>query len=88
MNNEPQGIDERIDSCLRKTFVEHPESVGENYVTHGMKAFWFGARLIAYGCCEIVHAIVPGVDIFELCGTHSHLELKKICDELKERKEE
>jgi hypothetical protein len=53
-----------------------------------MKALWYGARLIAYGCCEIVHAVVPGIDIFELCGTRSDVELKKICDELKERKEE
>lgn len=74
--------------CLHRCFIEHPERVGENYLTHGVKACWFGTRLVGYGICEFIHAIVPGIDIFELFGTDSCTELEKICDELRERKEE
>ena len=74
--------------CFRRFFVEHPESVGENYFSHGIKALWFGTRLVAYGTCEFIHAIVPGIDIFRLCGTTSIDKLENICDELRERKNE
>jgi len=77
-----------MDRCIRKTFVEHPESVGETYITHGYKAMWFGLRLVGYGLCEFVHAVVPAVDIFELCGTKSHVTLQEMCDELRVRKGE
>ena len=77
-----------MERCFRKCFTEHPESVGENYFTHGLKACWFGTRLVSYGVCEFVHALIPGVDIFEIFGTNSFVELEKICDELRNRKEE
>ena len=72
--------------CFRKCFIEHPESVGENYFSHGIKALWFGTRLVVYGSCEFIHALVPGVDIFKLFGTSSIEKLEDICDELENRK--
>ena len=72
--------------CFRRYFIDHPESVGENYFTHGLKAGWFGTRLVLFGVCEFIHAVIPGVDIFEICGTCSRVELEKIYSELKGRK--
>ena len=71
---------------FRKLFIEHPESVGENYFTHGYKACIFGIKLIGFGIAELVHSLVPGIDLFELCDTHSHIELQKLVKQLKERR--
>ena len=77
-----------MSSCFRKLFTDHPESVGETYLTHGYKASMFGIKLISYGLAEIVHAIIPGVDLFEIMGTNSHIKLQELTDELKSRKED
>lgn len=77
-----------MNSCFRKLFTEHPESVGENYFTHGYQASLFGIKLISYGVAEIIHAIVPGIDLFEIFGTQSHKQLEKLIDQLKSRKVE
>ena len=74
--------------CFRKCFIEHPESVGENYFTHGIKALYFGSVLFIYGTCEVLHAIVPGIDIFKLRGTTSVEQLENLCDQLRERKKD
>lgn len=71
---------------FKKLFIEHPESVGENYFTHGYKACIFGVKLISFGIAELLHACVPGIDLFELCNTHSHVELEKLVRHLKERR--
>lgn len=73
-------------TCFRKYFIDHPENVGENYFTHGYKALSFGVKFIAFGIAEVIHAVVPGIDVFELVGTKSFVEIKKIYDELVERK--
>jgi len=72
--------------CIRKTFIEHPESVGESYITHGYKATMFGVKLIGYGMAELVHAIIPKIDIFEMVGTTSGEQLEILSNELKNRK--
>lgn len=72
--------------CFRKCFIEHPESVGENYFSHGIKAMWFGTRLVVYGTCEFIHALVPGIDCFKIFDTTSIDKLQDICAELRERK--
>ena len=71
---------------FKKLFIDHPKSVGENYFTHGYKASIFGVTLIGYGIAELIHALVPGVDLFELFGTHSHIQLEKLTRELRTRK--
>jgi hypothetical protein len=76
----------RTCNCFRKYFIEHPESVGENYFTHGITAFSYGIKFICFGFAEVIHAIIPGIDMFELLGTHSFVEIKKIYDDLVERK--
>ncbi|WP_397542898.1 DUF6356 family protein [Roseovarius salis] len=44
---------------IRKIFLDHPRSVDETYLEHAAFAGMFGARLLAAGCCALVHAIVP-----------------------------
>ena len=75
-----------MNSCFRKSFIEHPESVGENYLTHGLKASKYGITLIGFGIAELIHAVIPGIDLFELFGTSSNIELSKLTEELENRK--
>lgn len=72
--------------CFRRYFLDHPERVNESYVTHGINASWFGCRLVVFGLFEFIHAVIPGIDVFELCHTSSRNELEKMCNELKIRK--
>jgi hypothetical protein len=44
---------------LPRSFVEHPQSVGETYREHFGVALGFGLRLIAAGLACLVHACVP-----------------------------
>lgn len=70
---------------FRLLFIDHPQSVGENYFSHAYQAAFFGFKLIIYGGAEIIHALVPGVDLFELCGTKSYRELNKLTEQLQRR---
>lgn len=74
-------------NCFRKLFIEHPESVGESYLYHGAVALSLSLRLFIFSTAELIHAIVPGVDVFKLANTTSQDEIYKLYLELKERKE-
>lgn len=75
-----------MSNYFRKLFIDHPESVDESYLTHAYKATTFGFKLIVYGLAEIIHAILPGMDFFELFGTNSYTKIKEMSEELKIRK--
>jgi hypothetical protein len=75
-----------MSNYFRQLFLDHPESVGENYFTHGYKASIFGVKLISYGVAELVHAVIPGIDLFQIFGTHSHVQLDNLCDQIKSQK--
>lgn len=42
-----------------KPFTEHPESVGESYLTHMATSFSFGARMLVAGLGCVVHGLFP-----------------------------
>lgn len=44
---------------IRRLFLDHPESVGEDYVEHAGVAGRFGIRMIAGGLGALVHAVFP-----------------------------
>ena len=44
---------------LARSFVDHPQSVGETYGEHFAVAFGFGLRLVGAGLACLVHAFVP-----------------------------
>jgi Family of unknown function (DUF6356) len=44
---------------LPRSFVDHPQSVGESYGEHFAVASGFGLRLIGAGLACLVHACVP-----------------------------
>jgi hypothetical protein len=46
---------------LIRDFVEHPRSVGENYVEHWQSAMGFSVTMIALALACAVHAFVPGM---------------------------
>tara|TARA_B100000963_G_scaffold234550_1_gene204963 strand:- start:394 stop:627 length:234 start_codon:yes stop_codon:yes gene_type:complete len=75
-----------MDRCFKKYFVEHPESVNESYWQHFCNAASFGTKLIFFGAAEYIHALIPGIDLFETFGTHSYLEIEKLYNQLKKRK--
>ena len=77
-----------MDSCFRRFFIDHPASVGENYFSHAFKAVYFGVNLIGFGIFELIHAAVPGIDVFELMGTRSDIQLETLCRELRGRRGE
>lgn len=62
---------------FRYVFVDHPNSVEENYFQHMRFAGWFASRLLMAGGAALVHAIIPC--LFEktaskmICQMHDRL---------------
>jgi hypothetical protein len=46
---------------LQRVFTEHPESVGETYGEHLLRAWCFGGRMVVAGVACMVHALLPFV---------------------------
>ena len=46
---------------IERLFLEHPRSVGENYVEHLHTASGFGATMIVAGLACIVHGFLPAL---------------------------
>jgi Family of unknown function (DUF6356) len=44
---------------LHQLFTEHPESVGETYGEHMVRASCFGGRMVLAGLACMVHALLP-----------------------------
>ena len=44
---------------LHRLFNEHPESVGETYGEHMVRASCFGGRMVLAGLACMVHALLP-----------------------------
>jgi hypothetical protein len=44
---------------FHRLFTEHPESVGETYGEHLVRAWWFGGRMVVAGLACMLHALVP-----------------------------
>lgn len=58
---------------IRRLFLDHPASVGENYAEHARVAVGFGFTLIGGGLAALVHAIVPGW--FQTTGSRTVIAL-------------
>ena len=66
---------------MKNIFKEHPNSIGETYLQHFLKAFIFGCKLLLLAIKAFVHAIFPF--LFE----HSVSErVSKLNDILKARR--
>ncbi len=46
---------------VQRLFNQHPESVGETYGEHMVRAWWFGGRMVLAGVACMVHALLPFV---------------------------
>ncbi len=62
---------------IRRTFLEHPASVGESYFEHAKVASHFGRKLAKASVMAFVHAAVPGK-----CCTSASETIKELHAEL------
>jgi uncharacterized protein DUF6356 len=44
---------------LQHLFTDHPQSVGETYGEHLLRAWCFGGRMVVAGVACMVHALLP-----------------------------
>lgn len=58
---------------LQRLFTEHPQSVGETYAEHMVRASGFGGRMVVAGLACMVHALLPF--IFVRTGSQAIEEL-------------
>ena len=58
---------------MQKLFTEHPESVGETYGEHMVRASCFGGRMVVAGLACMLHALLPF--IFVKTGSQAINEL-------------
>jgi Family of unknown function (DUF6356) len=58
---------------LHRLFTEHPESVGETYGEHMVRASCFGGRMVVAGLACMMHALLPF--IFVRTGSQAIEEL-------------
>jgi hypothetical protein len=48
-----------FDMSFHRLFTGHPESVGETYGEHLVRAWWFGGRMVVAGLACMLHALLP-----------------------------
>ena len=46
---------------IQRLFTQHPESVGESYGEHLVRASVFGGRMVVAGIACMLHALLPFV---------------------------
>lgn len=63
-------------------FFEHPREQGETYVEHFKVASKISIMSMVGGIFMMVHAFVPGVNLFEVIGTYSTSYYGLILDKL------
>ncbi len=54
-----------MSSFFHKWFLAHPRQQGETYFQHMGVALCIGARLYIASNFAVIHALVPGVDLFQ-----------------------
>jgi hypothetical protein len=55
------GVTDAGGPVFNRLFLDHPRSVGENYLEHQRRAFGFAIALLAAALACLVHALVPGL---------------------------
>jgi hypothetical protein len=58
---------------IKRLFLNHPRSVGENYFEHMAVAFGFGFKMLGGAIACIIHGIVPG--LFQCSGSRTIMTL-------------
>ena len=52
--------------CIDKLFLEHPRMQGETYFQHMKVATKIGLKFGVASTFVLIHAVVPGVDLFDM----------------------
>jgi len=60
---------------LHKLFTAHPQTVGESYAEHLLRATLFGTRMVAAGLACILHGALPF--LFVTTGSRAISELNE-----------
>ena len=71
-----------------KSFTEHPETVGENWLQHCKFSCGVGIRLLASSILFIIHGLFPFISIPEqlnLDYTSKWLEVKNVERQIKKK---
>ena len=67
--------------CIDKLFLEHPRIQGETYFQHMKVATKIGLKFGIVSTFTLIHAVVPGVDLFDkYLNTTSTNYIKGILD--------
>ncbi len=48
-----------MSDIIRRTFIDHPQSVDESYLEHALFAGGFSLRLFGAAIAAMVHAVIP-----------------------------
>jgi hypothetical protein len=66
-------LGDKAGNMIRRFFIKHPNSVGENYFQHLANATSFGLRMLIASLACLVHGIFPF--LFERTGSATISEL-------------
>ncbi len=67
---------------MTNIFIKHPNSVGETYLVHGIKAVSYSVQMLFASICCIVHAVFP----FVYQSTASNIA-RKVCMDVDQRRD-
>jgi len=68
---------------VKNPFTDHPGSVGESYLEHGLFACRYGAKMTAGGVAALLHGIFPF--LFQTTGSRITRELAASLEESRAR---
>ncbi|HXF79730.1 MAG TPA: DUF6356 family protein [Usitatibacter sp.] len=68
---------------MKNPFTDHPGSVGESYLEHGLFACRYGAKMTAGGVAALLHGIFPF--LFQTTGSRITRELAASLEESRAR---
>jgi hypothetical protein len=63
---------------LQRLFTEHPESVGETYGEHLVRASCFGGRMVAAGLACVLYALLPFIFVRTASQTLEELNARML----------
>ena len=63
---------------LKQLFIDHPQSVNENYVQHFCTAMSFSMKLFKAAIACFIHAVVPGLCIKTGSKAITELHMKMV----------
>ena len=73
---------------MNRLFLKHLKEQNETYTKHFCVAASIGVSSCFFGIAQIIHAFIPGIDIFKIHGTTSEKCLNDIIKKINRNKKE